>query len=151
MAADNRTVRRRLFTLLCNRFDLEDCAPSVSCLGSAMTACGARGRPPPGVVHADDIAGCVFASYEQVDRAYAQSLAGELRGDVFPLLIDVQYADVRTGRLPAPGFYARLDRAQPLSLARSLRSFGQIAIQCRQIHQARVVLCSQRLCRKNIL
>ena len=24
MAADNRTVRRRLFTLLCNRFDLED-------------------------------------------------------------------------------------------------------------------------------
>ena len=104
------------------------------------------GRPPPGVVHADDIVGCVFVSYERVDRAYAQSLAGELCGDVFPLLIDVQYADVRTGRLPAPGFYARLDRAQPLSLARSLRSFGQIAIQCRQIHQARVVLCSQRLC-----
>jgi formylglycine-generating enzyme required for sulfatase activity len=34
-----------------------------------------------------------------------------LRGDVFPLLIDVQYADVRAGSLPSRGFYERLDRA----------------------------------------
>jgi len=237
MAADNRTIRRQLFTILCDRFDLEDLRTLCFLLevnydslrgeGQAARArelihyAQNRGLLPalveegkalrpdivwPDVsvstpddvplpddmaapnrtareVRADDIAGCVFISYERADRAYARRLAGKLRGrglkpwmddridfgdlwwqtivraieasaafvvlmtpearasrwvhrevlladrlgrpvfplllrgDVFPLLIDVQYADVRQGGLPSPGFYARLGRALGLAVA----------------------------------
>jgi formylglycine-generating enzyme required for sulfatase activity len=247
MAADNRTLRRQLFTILCNRFDLEDLRtlcflldvnydslrgegqaarareliryaenrgllpalveegrqlrsdivwPDIvgpDAVGLDAPVSGPDDVPAPGdadtarhaprVVYADDIAGCVFISYERADRAYARRLAGELRGrghkpwmddridfgdlwwrtivraieasaafvvlmtpeartsrwvhrevlladrrgkpmfplllrgDVLPLLIDVQYADVRAGGLPSRGFYARLDRTPGVAVA----------------------------------
>jgi formylglycine-generating enzyme required for sulfatase activity len=236
MAADNRTIRRQLFTILCDRFDLEDLRTLCFLLEVSYDSLRGEGQaakareliayaqrrglllalveegkvlrpdvvwpddarsndpgptpnnvPPPGkadtiehaprVVRADDIDGCVFISYERADQAYARRLADELlgrglkpwmddridfgdrwwrtivraieasaafivlmtpearasrwvhrevlladslgkpmfplllRGKVFPLLIDVQYADVRAGGLPSRGFYGRLDRA----------------------------------------
>ncbi len=56
-----------------------------------------------------------------------------LRGDGLPLLIDVQYADVRNGNLPAPEFYQELIAALhaygvPIPLQEQISSFPFILI-----------------------